>query len=175
MPRFFIATFALAVGLAVPAVARAETLAGKVVSVQSGDTLVVKSPDNKEYRVRLIAIDAPELKQAYGDKAKAALSDLVLNKEVRVETNSKDQYDRPLGVLLLGERNINRELVEEGWAWQFTRYDNSVELREAQERAKAAKKGLWADPNPISPWDFRKAERDGKPAEANEKKPANPN
>ena len=85
------------------------------------------------------------------------MSDKVFGKKVTLEGQGEDDYGRTLGTLKLDGRNINREVVAEGWAWQYVHFDKSVELRTAQERAKKMKLGLWVDDAPIVPWEYRRA------------------
>jgi hypothetical protein len=68
---------------------------------------------------------------------------------------------RTLGIVRLGTRNVNLELVREGWAWWYRKYSpKNKELASAEEAARKAKQGLWADAKPIPPWDWRKSERE---------------
>jgi hypothetical protein len=68
---------------------------------------------------------------------------------------------RTLGIVRLGKRNINRELVREGWAWWYRKYaPKNKELASAEAAARKAKRGLWADAKPIPPWEWRKSERE---------------
>ena len=131
----------------------------KVVQITDGDTVGVIDAEKNYFKVRLSGIDAPERKQAFSDKSKEALAAKVFDKNIILDESGKDRYGRTLGVLLVDGRNINREMVAEGWAWQFVRYDQSVELRTAEDAAKQKRLGLWADPAPIAPWDYRKGVR----------------
>jgi micrococcal nuclease len=131
---------------------------GKVVSIADGDTVTVLV-DKTQHRIRLVGIDAPEGGQAFGNKAKMALGDKVFGKEVKVEWKERDRYKRILGTIYLEGRWINNEMVAEGWAWHYTYYSKDQELAKAEAAAKEAKKGLWADPNPIPPWDYRKMKK----------------
>ena len=136
----------------------AEPIHGKVVGVTDGDTLRIFDGETAT-KVRLAGIDAPETKQPYSAKAKEALSEKVFGKEVEVRPEGKDKYGRTIGVIRLGERNINAELVREGWAWQYRQYDKSKELADAEAEARKAKRGLWADNDPMPPWEWRKQDK----------------
>lgn len=81
-------------------------------------------------------------------------------KEVVVQWEEKDRYGRILGEVHLGDRHINLEMVQEGMAWHYKQYSKSKELADAEIEARKAKKGLWLDKEPVSPWDFRKIERE---------------
>ncbi len=131
----------------------AGTFKGKVTSVADGDTITVTTSDKKQFKIRFEGIDAPEAKQPFGDKAKKALSDKVLNKEVTVTWTKLDQYQRLLAYIYIGSQWINKEMVAEGLAWQ---YSNNQQLAIAQGAARSTRKGLWATKNPIAPWIWRR-------------------
>ena len=149
------------VALLLSVAANPETLTGKVVGVSDGDTLTLLV-EKTQYKIRLAGIDAPEKGQAFGNKAKQALSDKVFGKQVQVRTQGQDQYGRTIGVVWLGKRNVNAEMVREGWAWHYKKYDKSKELADAEVEARKSKRGLWADAKPTPPWDWRAAERANK-------------
>ncbi|MGA1274155.1 MAG: thermonuclease family protein [Burkholderiaceae bacterium] len=113
----------------------------------------------------MAAIDSPEKAQAFGQRSKQHLSDLVYKKEVRVQVVDIDRYKRHVGVVFLGDKNINLTQVEEGYAWVYRQFVKNVPkpmanaLFEAEETAKASKKGLWSDKNPTAPWDWRREQR----------------
>jgi len=94
----------------------ANQLAGKVVGVTDGDTITVLDGANTQYKIRLAGIDAPERGQVFGTKSKQALSDKVFGKQVRVDWTEHDRYQRIIGEVYVGDRWINLELVQEGWA-----------------------------------------------------------
>ncbi len=133
---------------------------GPVVSVLDGDTLEVLH-NNKAERIRLSGIDCPEKGQAYGNNAKHAASALVFGKEVTIQTHGHDKYQRLLGdVLLLDGTNVNHTLVKDGWCWWYRKYAPGDTVLEGLEKdAREAKKGLWADPHPVPPWEWRKRSR----------------
>ena len=107
----------------------------------------------------LNGIDAPEKKQAFGAKSKARLGELVAGKDVMVEWKEKDTYGRTMGKVTQNGVDVNLQMVKEGLAWYYRKYSKSAELSRAEAEAKAGKKGLWADQNPVPPWDFRKHEK----------------
>jgi micrococcal nuclease len=158
MPTGFL-TMALALIAADPG--EFHVLTGKVIHVADGDTLTVLDGDKEEHKVRLHGIDAPEKKQAFGTKAKEALSEKVSGKTVRVEWKERDRYGRIVGDVSIGDRNINVEQVREGWAWWYRSYaPKSGTLERAEAEAKKERRGLWHDKNPEPPWEFRKKERE---------------
>ena len=90
-------------------------------------------------------------------RAKQYASDLCFGKQVKLQKTGADRYGRTLGYIILPDgRNLNKEMLKAGYAWHYKKYNQSKELADLETKAKSAKKGLWADPNPIAPWDFRK-------------------
>jgi endonuclease YncB( thermonuclease family) len=130
---------------------------GQVVGVLDGDTIDVLHNGRAE-RIRLSGIDCPEKKQAYGQKAKQATSALVFGKEVTIQTHGKDKYGRTLADVLLPDgTNVNHEMVKEGWCWWYRKYaTGDTTLERLENDARAATRGLWADPYPVPPWEWRK-------------------
>lgn len=133
---------------------------GRVVGVLDGDTIDVLNGHHAE-RIRLSGIDCPEKGQAFGTRAKQAASELVYGKEVTIQTHGKDRYKRTIGdVILLDGTNINQELVKQGWCWWYRKYaPNNAELERLENEAREARKGLWVDPQPVPPWEWRKRSR----------------
>lgn len=124
--------------------------------VLDGDTL--ETSDKK--RVRLWGIDAPEKGQPYADEARARLKALCEGKTLRLLTKGSDQYDRILAVVYADASNVNMQMVIEGMAWHYAYYaPDEKNLEAAQRAAKLSRKGLWQDPSPVNPYEFRKANR----------------
>jgi endonuclease YncB( thermonuclease family) len=147
--------------LALACTAYAETVIGRVVGVADGDTITVLDADKVQHKIRLAGIDAPEKKQAFGNRSKESLSDMVFDKTVNVETEKRDRYGRQIGKVLVDGQDVNLVQVERGMAWFYRQYQreqspNDRKLYEAAEdAAKAGKRGLWRDAEPVPPWDFR--------------------
>ena len=162
-PRRTVAAFALLCALT--ALARAGVIQGQVVGVVDGDTITVLDATRSQHRIRLQGIDAPESHQAFGARSKQQLSDLVFAKEVSVEWEKRDRYGRVLGKVLAGGRDACLAQVRAGMAWHYKYYqeEQSPEDRrlyaEAEREARAARRGLWAEPDPVPPWDFRRGGR----------------
>lgn len=156
MKQIFFIIFALA--LSFPAWA---DFTGNVVGVADGDTITVLDADKVQHKVRLTGIDAPEKKQPFGNRSKQSLSDMVFNKTVTVETDKRDRYGRELGKVLAGGKDVNLEQVRTGFAWHYKVYESTQSATDrqvytaAENEAKAAKRGLWADIDPIPPWEWR--------------------
>lgn len=135
-----------------------EACVGQVVGVTDGDTIKVLC-EGIQTKVRLNQIDAPERGQPFGSKAKEGLSNLVFGRTVRLEVVDTDRYGRAVATVWLGETDANREMVRRGLAWIYRKYLRDPTLIEVEAEAKSSGRGLWADPNPIPPWEFRKTKR----------------
>jgi len=122
-----------------------------------GDTIEVLHNNHAE-RIRLSGIDCPEKGQAYGHRAKQATSAMVFGKEVTLQTHGLDKYKRTLADVFLSDgTHVNHALVKDGWCWWYRKYAPGDTVLEGLEReAREAKKGLWADPQPVPPWEWRK-------------------
>lgn len=130
-------------------------LKGQVVHVVDGDTLDFLYGDLK-VRVRLNGIDCPEMAQPYGDTARLFTTEACLNQRIVVRGRGRDKYGRILGdVILDNGRVLNRELIKAGLAWWYSKYSDDRELQELERQARTDRLGLWADPTPTAPWDFR--------------------
>lgn len=143
----------------------ADTLNGRVVGVSDGDTVTVLDDTNTQWKIRLLGIDAPEKKQAFGNRSKQSLSALVFNRHVVVEYGKKDKYGRTVGKILVGGVDANLEQVKAGMAWHYKKYQREqseadrITYAQAEDRARAGKVGLWLDPEPTPPWDWRKQQK----------------
>jgi endonuclease YncB( thermonuclease family) len=150
--------------LTVP-LAQAETLTGRVVRVTDGDTIVVLDSSKVQHKIRLTGIDAPERSQAFGTKSKEHLSDLVAGKPVVVDYSNYDRYQRILGKVIVKGEDVNLGQVEAGLAWHYKKYQGEqtsadrILYSDAELEARRLKLGLWHDPNPIPPWEYRQAKR----------------
>ena len=143
------------VGVRINTVAKTNSVSGRVVSVADGDTITIIGDGNAQYKIRLNAIDAPEKSQAFGQKSKQQLSNYVFGKDVTVTWKSKDKYGRVLGTVFVGGKDINLQMVRDGYAHHYKRFDNSPAYAAAETEARQKRRGLWSDPNPISPEDYR--------------------
>lgn len=150
--KFFLCFF-----LFITSLLNAETIIGKCVGVTDGDTATVLLPDNSQKKVRFWGIDAPESKQDFGQVAKKKLSDLIFQKEVKVEVSETDRYGRAIGKVYVDSTYVNLEMVIAGLAWHYAQYaPNDTELAEAEKFARSLKRGLWGGNSHIAPWEFRK-------------------
>jgi len=140
----------------------AKTIEGLVVGVADGDTITVLDQQKNTYKIRLQGIDAPEKKQAFGEKSKQSLHDLVHGKQVRIEYDKEDKYGRIVGKITLDDLDICLQQLMLGMAWHYKKYQNEqsvadrVVYNDAELKSKSLKLGLWADETPTPPWEFRK-------------------
>jgi endonuclease YncB( thermonuclease family) len=133
-------------------------LVAKVIYLKDGDSFVVLD-GKEEVEVRMINMDAPELYQAHGKKAKQYLSKLIKGKRVGIDFEKKDRYGRILGEVYLNNQFINLEMVKGGYAWNFDRFSRDEDIMYAEDSARDLGIGLWQDKNPEAPWEWRKSHR----------------
>lgn len=155
----------------------AESFYAKVIWVTDGDTIWILHNGKKE-KIRLAEIDCPEKDQAFGMDAKQFTFNLIFKNEIQVIEKSqipyrnsnfiknitqdefKDSEGRTVGEIILSDgRNLNRELIKAGLAWWYQRYSNNPSLGKLEEEARKSKRGLWVDPHPTPPWEFRLQKR----------------
>ncbi|MDR4470189.1 MAG: thermonuclease family protein [Nitrospira sp.] len=142
-----------------PSVEAAFPFTGKVVAVLDGDTIEVLH-NGKAERIRLNGVDCPEKKQAFGQKAKQLTSSLVFGKTVVVVPSEVDRYKRIVGdVFLPNGVNVSYELVRAGLAWWYRKYSDDVLIAVLELEAQLEKRGLWTDPHPVPPWEWRKLKK----------------
>jgi endonuclease YncB( thermonuclease family) len=135
-------------------------LTGQAVNITDGDTFTLRYSSLEEERVRLHGIDAPERNQPHGPAAGAELARLIEGREVRVELVDRDNYGRLVARVWIGDIDINLALVEAGHAWWYEYYaQDRRDLELAEEAARRAQLGLWAQRNPVPPWEWRRNRR----------------
>lgn len=144
-----------------------DELHGKVIKVTDGDTVNVLTSDNQTHKIRLSGIDAPEKNQAFGNQSKQALADDIDGKVVTVEYNKLDKYQRVVGKIMMNGQDVNLRQIQRGLAWHYKKYEKEQDVEDrsiyadAEYLAQRDKLGLWAESNPMPPWDFRKQKREG--------------
>ena len=135
-------------------------MTGICVGVSDGDSLLLELPGGERVRVRLFGIDAPEKDQDFALPARKKLTRLVYDKQIRVEVQDMDKYGRYVGKVYAGARYVNRFMLKEGLAWLYRHYAAGDELlAEAETRARAAGRGIWASSAPLRPRKFRSEKR----------------
>ncbi len=136
------------------------TFTGNVTGIKDGDTFEVLY-DGQPEKVRLADIDCPEKSQPFGNNAKQYASDLCFGKTVTVTSSGKrDRYGRIVGTIVTKDKiNVNEQLVAAGLAWHYKAYSKNDDLDAIEQKARKSKAGLWADKNPVAPWEWRKSRR----------------
>ena len=158
MKKFFIFLFAI-----LPILVIAQ-LKGKVVRIADGDTFTLLTEENRQVKVRLYGIDCPEKAQDFGQVAKQFLSNQIFGKQVEVHEKNIDRYGRTIGIVFTDNPiNVNEALIKVGLAWYYSDYDkNHPAWNSLEKQAREKKIGLWSQPNPIAPWNFRRQKRKSK-------------
>ena len=142
--------------------ANAKTIEGLVVGVADGDTITILDQQKNTYKIRLQGIDAPEKNQAFGEKSKQSLHNLVHSKQVRIEYDKEDKYGRIVGKVTVDDVDVCLQQLVLGMAWHYKKYqsEQSVSDRavysDTELKSKSLKLGLWSDDTPMPPWEFRK-------------------
>ena len=128
----------------------------RVVGVHDGDTITCLDENNQQQKIRMAEIDAPEIGQDFGKVSRDAMAGMVFGKTVEVVDDGKDRYGRWIGHVYVNGMDVNRQMVATGNAWHYAAYSKDQSLADLQSQAQAQKLGLWAQPNPTPPWEFRK-------------------
>jgi endonuclease YncB( thermonuclease family) len=158
-------TTVLAVGALLSFSVHAELLMGRIVGVSDGDTVTLLDANQRQYKIRLTGIDAPEKKMPFGQRSKEHLSDLIFSKDVQIETEKLDRYGRTLGKILFDRKDINLAMINAGLAWHYKKYQREQSATDrllyahAEDQARQQRIGLWRDPSPTPPWEWRKGGR----------------
>ena len=138
----------------------ADQYEGRVIKVIDGDTIWVKT-NNKHIKIRLSYIDAPELKQTYGVRSKNFLTNLILDKNVQINANKKDRYNRHLGEVYIHSVNesvfVNAKMLKSGNAWIYLKHRDNSYLKNLENYARIKKIGLWSEGTPVEPWIYRRS------------------
>ncbi len=135
-----------------------------VVSTGDGDTLRV-SQGNRTVTIRLGCVDAPERNQPGGTEASQRLRQLLpRGQAVQIRQIDTDLYGRQVAELYLNGRSLNLQLVQEGMAVVYPQYLNGCaatqdQYFQAEQQARSARRGFWAQSNPIMPWEWRRQRR----------------
>jgi len=158
--------------LCIATFAIADTLnpwSGKVVGISDGDTISVMREGRAE-KIRLAEIDCPEKSQPFGNKAKRLTSDLCFGKIVLVKPVTVDKYGRTVArVILSDNHNLGEDLISAGLAWHYKQYSSSSRLAQLETEAKTARLGIWSEPTPIPPWEWRHGNSQRENLSVNEK------
>lgn len=132
-----------------------------MVAVSDGDTITVLESPSRQVKVRLMGIDAPEKKQPFGQVSKKNLSDLSFGRTVDVVWRKHDRYGRVVGQVFVDGKDTGLEQIKHGLAWHYKNYMKEQDPADrtkytvAENAARKSNIGLWSDPSPIPPWEFR--------------------
>lgn len=133
---------------------------GKVISITDGDTIIILDSLLAKHKVRVADIDCPEKGQPFGTKAKQFTSNEIYGKHVSIipkdPSNPTDKYGRILGYVKYNSKDLSEELLKQGLAWHYKYYSKDKHLSLLESEAKKIKIGLWSDPHPINPYQWRK-------------------
>jgi endonuclease YncB( thermonuclease family) len=133
-----------------------------VVAVTDGDTLKARCGEAGAYEqviVRLAEVDAPEKRQPFGERSKRALSDLCFGVQSAIRPMTRDRYGRTVARVECRGLDASAEQVRQGMAWRFVRYSTDPAMQPLEDAARGARAGLWADPAPVAPWEWRRVRR----------------
>jgi len=154
--------------------AHADTLTGRVVGIADGDTITVLDADRQQHKIRLGGIDAPEKAQPFGQRSKENLSRMVFGKDVRVEGDKRDRYGRIVGKVWVQPADCptcpmtldaGQAQLAAGLAWWYRKYakeqtpEDRARCEFEEQEARARRVGLWREPDPVPPWEWRKGQK----------------
>ena len=131
----------------------------------TNESITVLDASNIQHKVRLSGIDSPEKGQPFGQHCKKSLSDFANGRTVAVESNKLYRYGRVIGKVLVDGKDTNLEQLRRGCGWHYKKSQNEQSLDDrpaynaAKESARAGEVGLWADRDPVAPWEWRKERR----------------
>lgn len=128
-----------------------------VVGISDGDTIKVRCPDQPQMVIRLADIDAPEKAQSFGQRSKELLSTLCFKKQAEIRPSMHDRYGRTVARVLCAGTDANAAMVRAGMAWAYTRYLTDPQIQAMEVVARRERLGLWADADPVPPWEWRKS------------------
>lgn len=134
-------------------------LIGKVIGIKDGDTVEIIDKLNKTTILRLAEVDCPEKKQPFGTKAKQFTSDAIYLKTIKYIVTDKDRYGRSVAKIFYQNKYLSAEIIKKGMGWHYKKYSTSQELALFEKQARSRKIGLWIDPNPVNPSDWRRLKK----------------
>ena len=137
------------------------SISGTVVKIADGDTITILDAQNVQHKIRLQGIDAPERRQDFSEVSREHLASLVFGKYVRIEYEKVDRYGRLVGKVWVDGNDECLEQLKAGLAWHYKEYENEQQAADRQlyatteQEARAQKRGIWKDPTPTPPWEYR--------------------
>lgn len=144
----------------------ADTLTGHIVAVLDGDTITLLDAAQRQHRIRLAAVDAPEIwhgknrpGQPFGQQSKQSLFDLAYDRNAQATCPITDRYGRQVCTVYVNNVSVNGQQVARGYAWVYRQYaPQNSPLYRLEALARASGIGLWQEHNPIPPWEWRHRE-----------------
>lgn len=145
---------------------RTQVTVARVVSGQTLEVLGMAEQPNLISPVRLLGLDAPDLRQnPWGYESKAALAGLIGDQEKSVtlefDVQAKDNFGRILAYVWKDDQLLNEELLKQGYALFVSRSPNhkyDQRLERSQQWARLMHKGIWNPEKPlrVAPAEFRR-------------------
>ncbi|MFM1880689.1 MAG: hypothetical protein RLZZ344_923 [Pseudomonadota bacterium] len=142
-----------------------------LVRVFDGDSMLMRTPNGETIKMRIAGVDAPEKSQPSADPARDRLERLLKESPLQVTILKKDVYGRWLTSIVVSDRDLGQQLIEEGHAWFFRRYQSDLTAEQrrqydwAEQKAREDRRGLWAEEQPVAPWEFRQRRREARQKE----------
>jgi len=137
-----------------------------ITGIIDGDTVRARMADGRQIKIRLYGIDAPERRQAYGQRATKELKSIISGKPIEMVMMDIDHYGRPVARLMADGQDVGGAMVAAGYAWVYTRYCQlwlvCAGYKSNENSARADRLGLWQDQNPIPPWQWRRFDKEEK-------------
>ncbi len=155
--NFIILSFFLVLSCQVSFAGNDNNYSATVTTIIDGDTIHVQRGSTTKV-IRLWGVDAPEWDQPYSIEAKRFLQHLLLNQTVGIQHLYTDDYARSIALVIYKKVNINHLLVKNGYAWVHDLYCKEsvcIQWKKTEKQAREDGKGLWASPNPVSPWEWK--------------------
>lgn len=138
-----------------------KSVSGTVVKIADGDTITILDAQNIQHKIRLQGIDAPERRQDFSDVSREHLASLVFGKQVKIDYEKVDRYGRLVGKVWVDGNDECLEQLKAGLAWHYKEYEKEQPPADRQlyasteQEARVQKRGLWKDPAPTPPWEYR--------------------
>jgi endonuclease YncB( thermonuclease family) len=129
-----------------------------IVGVTDGDTLTALCGKHQTMTVRLAEIDAPERRQAFGDRSRARLAELCADRPAEVRLQTRDKYGRTIARVSCAGVDVSAAMVGDGYAWAFTEHLTDPSIAQLESAAREQRSGLWAEPA-WEPWYWRRHRR----------------
>ena len=136
-------------------------LFGKSIKVDDGDTFIFLDKNNRQIKIRIEGIDAPEKGMPYARKSKEYLAGLLLNQDLVVVGKSYDQYKRMVAQISVGKQDVSAAMIASGYAWHYKKFNQEKKLSDLELKAKSQRLGLWQENSPMPPWKVRAYRRAG--------------